>query len=136
MNHRSQIQVWTKHQIFLFSLDSSDSVVTILCHHVGRKFNVTDSQSTPSPILGCLFLALRCWEGLPHHLVRPPTPQRVLAVSHRTMLVAMETHIVPVYRSLHVWGCCSHPAHGGWGTVANLGSTSPCPSARSLLPCG
>lgn len=101
--------------------------MTILCHDVGKKFNLSDSWRSPIPIPEGLFLAQRCWEPPPIPPILPPTPQHVLALSHETTLVAMETHIVPVYWSLHVWGCYSHSTRGGWETVGSLGSTSPTP---------
>lgn len=56
----------------------------------------------------------------------PSPPQHVQAVSHQITLVAMETHIVPVYWSLQVWGCCFHSTPGGRGTAARL--DVPCPA--------
>lgn len=64
---------------------------------------------------------------VPHPPVLLLTPQHVRAVSHQIPLVAMETHIVPVYWSLQVWGCCSH---------AMRGSTSPGPLAHLPPPWG
>lgn len=64
---------------------------------------------------------------VPHPPVLPSTPQHVQAVSHQITLVAMETHFVPVYWSLQVWGCCSHAMHG---------STSPGPSVCLPPPWG
>ena len=92
--------------------------VTIPCHN---------SPSSPIPTQTGLLLAPRFWEGPSAPSPSPDSPACTTAVSHQTTLVAMETHIIPVYPSLQVWGCCSRFSHGGWGIVVRLGSTSPCP---------
>ena len=108
--------------------------VTIPCHN---------SPSSPIPTQTGLLLAPRFWEGPSSPSPSPDSPACTKAVSHQTTLVAMETHIIPVYPSLQVWGCCFHSTHGGWGI--RWGGVSPLlcsstlwvwvlPGSRVLLP--
>ena len=124
---------WNKYQIPLFP-SSLISAVTIPCHN---------SQSSPIPTQTGLLLAPRFWEVPSSPSPSPDSPACTKAVSHQITLVAMETHIIPVYRSLQVWGCCFHSTHGGWGI--RWGGVSPLlcfstlwvwvlPGSRMLLP--
>ena len=113
---------WISIKSLYFLSSSLISAVTIPCLH---------SQSTPIPNQTGLLLAPRFWEGPSSPSPSPDSPACTKAVSHQTTLVARETHIIPVYPSLQVWGCCFHSTHGGWGI--RWGGVSPLLCSSTLL---
>lgn len=103
-----------------FLLNSLVFMMTILCHDVGKKFNLSDSQSSPIPISEGLFLAPRCWEDTPIPHPSPNSPACTSCESPDYTGCHGDTHypslLVPsclgLLPSLHMWRLGDHGEAG------------------------
>lgn len=103
MNPKPQTQVWNKYQIFVFSSKRLN---------FNSDYSMPQFSELPHPHPNRAFMSTKVLGGSLIPQSSPPTPQHVRAVSRQNTLVAMETHIIPIYWSLPAWGCCSHFTHG------------------------